>query len=248
MKLTVVGCGDAFGSGGRLNTCFHVQSRAGTFLIDCGASALIGLRRLGLDPGEIDTIFITHLHGDHFGGLPWVLIDAQHVTKRSRPLTIVGPTGTESRFTAAAETLFPRSTQIPRAFDLTFVEYDGDGRSQHVGGVMVTPFEVRHACGAPPYALRFEVAGKILTFSGDTGWVDSLYAAGADADLFICECYQYDVQTKYHLDFKTISRNLYRIGAKRTLLTHMSEAMLARTGEVAEDGFLLAEDGMVLEV
>ena len=93
MKLTVVGCGDAFGSGGRLQTCYHVEAAATRFLIDCGATTLIGFNRLGIDPNAIETIFISHLHGDHFAGLVWWLVHAQHVAKRTAPLTVVGPEG-----------------------------------------------------------------------------------------------------------------------------------------------------------
>ena len=80
------------------------------FLIDCGATTLIGLNRLGIDPNTIETIFISHLHGDHFAGLVWWLIHAQHVAKRTAPLTVVGPEGVQARFEAAAEALFPGST------------------------------------------------------------------------------------------------------------------------------------------
>src|SRR3990170_8877113 len=107
MRLTIIGCGDAFGAGGRLQTSFQVRSSRSTFLIDCGASTLIGMRRLGLEPNDIDTVFITHLHGDHFGGLPWLLIDALYVSKRTRPLVVTGPKGIEARFAIAAEALYP---------------------------------------------------------------------------------------------------------------------------------------------
>ncbi|MEL7082826.1 MAG: MBL fold metallo-hydrolase, partial [Pseudomonadota bacterium] len=83
MRLTVVGSGDAFGSGGRLQTCFHVTRPDGNFLIDCGATALIGLSRLDLDPNDVSHIFISHLHGDHFSGLVWWMLHAQYVSKRT---------------------------------------------------------------------------------------------------------------------------------------------------------------------
>lgn len=84
MQLQVLGCGDAFGSGGRFNTCFHLAGSAGTILIDCGASALIAMRRFGVEPNRIDTVFLTHLHGDHFGGLPWLILDGQLVSGRTQ--------------------------------------------------------------------------------------------------------------------------------------------------------------------
>lgn len=250
MKLTVLGCGDAFGSGGRLQTCFHVASQAGDFLIDCGATALIGMRRLRIDPNGIDTIFLSHLHGDHFAGLIWMLLDAQHVSKRSSPLTVVGPQGTEARFMAAAEALFPRSTQTERAFELRFVSYPSAPSEMplRLGAIAVTAVEVEHFSGAPPYALRFELEGKVLAFSGDTEWVEALVEAGRGADLYISECYYFDGARKFHLSYATIRANIDRMAPRRVLLTHMSEAMLERIGEVDRSRFLLAEDGLALEI
>src|SRR5262245_32422138 len=122
MKLTVVGCGDAFGSGGRLQTGYQVDWAGGRFLIDCGATVLIGLNRLHLDPNGIGTIFISHMHGDHFAGLVWWLIHAQHVGKRRVPLTVIGPPGLAERFSSAAEALFPGSSSVPRRYELHFIE------------------------------------------------------------------------------------------------------------------------------
>lgn len=247
MKLTVVGCGDAFGSGGRLQTSYYVETAATRFLIDCGATTLIGLNKLGIDPNTIPTIFISHLHGDHYAGLVWWLIHAQHVAKRTVPLTVTGPVGIEARFKAAAEALFPGSSGVQRKYDLTFLEYTRE-QPLYVGPVRVTPFEVKHASGAPPYALRLETGGKVLSFTGDTEWVESLVPAGQGADLYIMECYQFEGEPRFHTSWKTIERNLDRIGAKRVMLTHMADAMLARRSEANDPRVLLAEDGLVLDV
>jgi ribonuclease BN (tRNA processing enzyme) len=112
----------------------------------------------------------------------------------------------------------------------------------------VTPFEVRHPSGAPPYALRFEADGKVLSFTGDSEWVESLVPAGRGADLYIMECYQFDGVPRFHMSWKGIEPHLDRIGAKRILLTHMAEPMLARRSEVADPRVILAEDGLVLDV
>src|SRR5213592_4522704 len=90
MDVTVVGSGDAFGSGGRFQTCIAVGSQV---LIDRGATSLTALRQQHMDPNEIDTIVITHLHGDHFGGLPFLILDGQF-RHRTNDLTVVGPPGT----------------------------------------------------------------------------------------------------------------------------------------------------------
>ena len=123
MRLTIIGCGDAFGAGGQLQTSFHVRCRTSTFLIDCGVTTLIGMRRLGLATNDIDMVCVSHLHGDHFGGLSWLLIEAQYASKRERPLIVTGPKGIEGRFVSAAEALYPEITKCNRRFAFDFIEY-----------------------------------------------------------------------------------------------------------------------------
>lgn len=248
MKITVVGCGDAFGSGGRLQTTYFVESASTRFLIDCGATAVIGCNRLAIDPNDIPVIFISHLHGDHFAGLVWWLLHAQHIGKRTQPLQVIGPAGIEARFVAAAEALFPGCTDVPRRYDLSFREYEPGERALAVGSVRVSAYEVKHPSGAPPYALRFELDGQVLAFTGDTEWVDCLVRAGKDADLYIMECYQFDGAPRFHMAWKTIEPKLDAIGARRILLTHMAEAMLDRRHEVTDPRAILAEDGLTIRI
>ena len=79
----------------------------------------------------------------------------------------------------------------------------------------------------------------MLAFTGDTGWVEALCEVAQGADLLISECFQYDVMLPIHLDYKTIDANYERLGAKRVLLTHMGEAMLAETGKVDPSRYII---------
>ncbi|MFA5949523.1 MAG: MBL fold metallo-hydrolase [Hyphomicrobium sp.] len=247
MKLTVVGSSDAFGSGGRLQTCFHVAHARGQFLVDCGATSLIGLFRQDLNPNAITQIFITHLHGDHFSGLAWWLIHAVHVARRTTPLTIAGPAGIEERFNTVAEALFPGSTKVPRVFDLQFLEY----RTENVleaGDVRVVPYEVSHPSGATPYALRIETGGKVLSYSGDTEWVETLVPAASGSDLMICECSAFEARANFHLNWRTIEKNIDRLAARRVLLTHLGPEALANLDQIRHPLVTLAEDGLRLDI
>jgi ribonuclease BN (tRNA processing enzyme) len=244
MQIRFLGSGDAFGSGGRFHTCFLVSAETTRFLVDCGASSLIALKRFDVEPNSIDTILVSHLHGDHFGGLPFLLLDAHLVSRRTRPLTLAGPPGFCDRLHQAQEVFFPGSTGIAPKFPLTLIEMP-EQVAQTVGPLRVTPYLVEHFSGAPPYALRIEVDGRILTYSGDTEWVENLVPAARGADLFIAEAYFYDKRIKYHLDYATLRGRLAEIGAKRVILTHMSADMLARRAEVNVE---CAEDGLVLEI
>src|SRR4029453_16014863 len=102
MPITVrfVGSGDAFGSGGRFQTCIVVDGPGSRFAIDFGASSPIALARQSIDPNSIDAIVLTHFHGDHCGGVPFLLVDAMLGARRSRALTIAGPPDIPSRVTA----------------------------------------------------------------------------------------------------------------------------------------------------
>jgi len=245
MYLQFVGCGDAFGSGGRFNTCFHIVGEECNFLIDCGASSLIAMKRLGLRPNEIDVILITHFHADHFGGIPFFMLDAQFFSKRTQPLIIAGPPGLEACYKRAMETAFPGSSGTTPRFELELKELRVR-ESAGIGLLLVTPFSVNHGdVGGPFFAYRIQAEGRTIAYTGDTEWTDELVGAGREADLFIAEAYFREKQVKLHLDLATLESHLDLIRPKRLLLTHMSDEMLARTGEVA---FEAAHDGMVVKL
>lgn len=241
MRLQFIGSGDAFGSGGRFNTCFHVESADTNFLIDCGASSLVAMKRVPVDRNAIDLILVTHFHLDHFGGVPFFVLDAQLLAKRTRPLTIAGPAGLPGWYDRLFAATFPGERKLP--FELRLQEM-AIGALNRVAGLAITPFQVRHDERAGPcLAYRIELEGKILCYSGDTEWTDVLIDAARGADLFICECYTFDRVVRAHLAFSTLREKLPLIGAKRVILTHMSEDVLSRTAALA---FETATDGKVV--
>jgi ribonuclease BN (tRNA processing enzyme) len=249
MRLTVLGCGDAFGSGGRLNTCFQLDARrrddgADTrLLVDCGASAMVSMHRFGTDPDSVDAIAITHLHGDHFGGLPFLLLYLQFEAKRTRPLEIAGPPGTRQRVKDACDALFG-SIDCQWGFDLSFREW-AEGEPLSLAGVEVTPRQVYHGEGVTAFGLRLSDAGKTFAYSGDTTWVDALPALAAKADLFVVECYAFDRRLPTHTDYQTLKAHLDELTARRVVLTHMSTCMLARQDKLPLETL---EDGRVIEL
>lgn len=245
MRLQFVGCGDAFGSGGRFNTCFHLLGRNINALIDCGATSLVALNRLAIDRNAIDAIFISHFHADHIGGVPFFILEATHVLKRERPLTIAGPPGLKARYGELMEAAFPGTKSLQLRFPLTLRELE-IGRRSEVGALQVTPFHVMHDDHAGPcLGLRFEAEGKVVGFSGDTEWTDTLIDIGHEADLFVCEAYMRDKPVRSHMVLSALERRLGQIRPKRLILTHMSTDMLARRAELK---FETAEDGMIVEL
>jgi ribonuclease BN (tRNA processing enzyme) len=244
MQLHFVGCGDAFGSGGRFNTCFHVTGGRVNFLVDCGASSLPALKRQGVARDDIDLVLVTHFHGDHFGGLPFLLLDAQF-SRRTRPLTIAGPEGIEMRLKQVMEALFENSSKTRQRFDLDIASLS-PGTTTRFGEVSVTSFAVVHGeSGGPFLGYRIEAEGRIIAYTADTEWTEALIPLGRDADLFIAEAYTYDRPVKNHLSLKALAARLGDIRPKRLILTHMSDDMLERLGSLAYEA---ASDGLVLEI
>ena len=137
LELHVLGCGDAMGSGGRLHSCFLLSGASSRVLVDCGSTGLLAMKRFGVDPGSIGTVLLTHLHGDHYTGLTYFLLEARHVSKRKAPLEIAGPLGVEARLMSTLELMFPGSTEIGYPFPLTFTELQA-GKTTRVGPAATT--------------------------------------------------------------------------------------------------------------
>ena len=247
MRLTVVGCGDAFGSGGRANTCFWLETHGTTVALDFGATSLVALKRLGLDPRRLDGVILSHLHGDHFGGLPFLLLDAHFSDRGGKPLTIIGPVGTAKRLEAALEVFFTGASKNEWRFPLHVV--DLPCRTPHrFAELDVFTTEVVHPSGAPSTAVRLRDATSILVYSGDTSWTEALVDIAQGAHLCIIECYRLSGAPPAHLDLETIDTHRARFNAKRVMLTHMSAPVLDKLAEIEARDYLAAYDGLTIEI
>ena len=239
VRVRFLGSGDAFGSGGRFQTCFYVRSGATHLLVDCGASSLVAMKRFGVDPSVVDAILISHLHGDHFGGVPFFIMYSNYVARRRKPLTIAGPPGLKTRVLEAMEVLFQGSSRMDLEFGIDFVELPEESNTG-VSSLTVTPYGVVHPSGAPAYAFRISLDGKILAYSGDTEWTEALIPVARGVDLFVCECTHFENASGAHLDYRTLMDHRAELECDRIILTHMNEDMLRRIGNLGVEG---AEDG-----
>lgn len=243
MHVRFVGSGDAFGSGGRAQTCIRITADAQSMLIDCGATSLAALRAQGLDPQGVDAVAVTHLHGDHFGGLPFLILDGQFA-RRTAPLRIIGPAGIGTRLASAMDCLFPGSARVTRRFAVEVTELAPD-RSVDLGELQLRCWQVVHESGAPPYALRVEAGSSSFAYSGDTEWTPALLRAADGASLFAAEAYTFSKTVRYHLDYRTLEAHAEQITADRVVLTHMSADML---GRITDAAFPSVHDGLTFEV
>jgi ribonuclease BN (tRNA processing enzyme) len=242
MKLTVIGCGDAFGSGGRLNTCFYLHSEDGGILIDCGATSLPALKLRQISVENIDTIVLSHFHGDHYGGVPFLLLDAMS-TGRRKKITILSPPGGRERVQSLLDLLYPGTSVLPK-LNVEFLEYQS-GQSLTTDKLTLVALPVIHSEGALPHGLRIETHGKIISYSGDTSWTDALFQLSDAADLFICECNFYSTQVKGHISYEELKEKVPAFNCKQILLTHFDTEMLERLDHIS---YKCAGDGLEIIV
>ena len=243
MKLHILGCGDAFGSGGRNQSGYLVEADDRFFLLDCGPTTLLAMKRAGFDPRRLDAVFISHLHGDHFGGLPFLFIEFLYQKPRDQPLHIAGPVETEEKVRQLFRLMYGGSAakELP---PVRFHILEPD-RLATVGGIEVLPFRVPHQTQEISLGLKVQFAGKQILFSGDSAWSELFIEHARGVDLFLCECSFYDAGTGKHVRFVELAKAMPRLECKKLVLIHLGQEMLARKQELA---VTVAEDGMMIEI
>jgi ribonuclease BN (tRNA processing enzyme) len=230
LDLLFLGSGNAFAAQGRAFSSFLLNGR---YLFDCGPTVLQQLAKAGVAPGEIEAVFISHYHADHFFGLPFLLLDAKYGA-RDKDLTIVGPPGIEARTLSLLELGYPGVIDSVN-YERHYVEAR-DGFAAQVGGLSLTAARVKHVDEFECFAYRVEEAGRSLVYSGDTTLCDNLLRLVEGADVVVTECSCNDVPV--HLSPSGVEEVARRAGDAKVIVTHL-DGLQHPTGY---EGLIVAED------
>lgn len=247
-ELTFVGTADAFNSAGRGHSCYWVEDSLGCFMVDFGPTALMRCQQLNMDLSKLDGVYVTHLHGDHIGGLAMLLVHCAYKEERTRPFTVAGPPGLEGRLNALWESAYPSVIRRGLPFPLLVRTWDVPSETE-VMGRMVKTMRAQHDRYAIATSLRIEADGYSLAFSGDTGWHAGIPAFVEDVDLFICECTETDEGFWGHMSLEELIRHRSSLNVGQLLLSHLSDDSREAATVVAEKlDATVADDGLVLQL
>jgi len=213
LDLLFLGSGNAFAVG-RYWSCFLLNGR---FLFDASPIALPHLKQSGADLAELETVFISHFHADHFFGLPFLLLEYSERSDRSKPLTVIGPPTIEERLRIITETSFPHLLQKERTYDLNFVEAS-DRQEGDVAGLKWQARSVTHVDDFPCFGYRVEIGGRTLAYSGDTMMCDALVDLADGVDVFVVECTCWDGACGPHLGPDDLRELRRRLGPEPTFI------------------------------
>jgi ribonuclease BN (tRNA processing enzyme) len=239
-----LGSADAFCSGGHPQAAYLLETDGSAVMVDCGPTALLSLKQRRFDTARLDAVIVSHFHGDHFGGLPYLLLEYMWESLRDRPLIVAGPPGIEQRVWALFRALYHDVMPEQLPFELQFRELQAEVSSA-IAGFDVFPVRVPHQVEDVALALRFTVGNKRLLYSGDSPWCDRFLALADGVDLFLCECTGYEDPHGTHIDWRTLERFVPQLKCRRLVLVHLGREMRERCGAL---GVECATEGLRIEL
>ena len=234
LSITFIGVGNAFAAGG---TCWNGFLVNRTILFETPPQVLMSVQLAGVNPNDIETVVISHHHGDHFYGLPMLMLWWKWMG-RVKPVRIVGPPGTERITRDIARETFPWLFEL--TYEMEWIEAS-PGHVIDFPGMRIDPIEMVHD-DTLNICLGFasEIGGHRLGYTGDTVYCPGVEQLARWSEILVSECASVS-GNPVHMDLTTDIpkvRALLPEGA-HLILTHMDPAVAA-SGPIP--GITIAED------
>jgi ribonuclease BN (tRNA processing enzyme) len=252
-KLTVLGSGAAMSSYFKPFDYRHpaahlVQAEGKNMLLDCSGGVQGRLNQIQFDYYNLDAIFISHFHPDHFTIEPLIPAFYERALREKdhRTLSIYGPKGIGHLLTDILDKKhYPGyMDKFQEEVNLTFTDFSDQKPVTLTDKISITPFKVPHGA-SDAYSMRLQIADKVLSYSGDSGESDNLVKAAQNADLFLCEAWiglnDALADPTRHLSSHLAGKTARNSKVKRLVLTHYNgqDSVEVMVNEVRRSGFTL---------
>jgi ribonuclease BN (tRNA processing enzyme) len=194
LELTFIGTGNAFAPGG---LCWNGFVANGRYLFEAPPQALMSLHQCGIDPNQLDAVVISHHHGDHLLGLPFLMLHWKYMG-RSRPIRIVGPPETEAVVRAITSRVYPGLFE--QRYGIDWLEAR-PGQTVDLAGMALDPVEVKHDERLNVnlgFACRLD--GRRLAYTGDSALCEAVLGLARDAEVLVAECSSRDERVPLHMN------------------------------------------------
>ncbi len=234
LDLRFIGTGNAFAPGG---LCWNGFVLEGRYLFEAPPQALQSLNAMKIDANDLDAVVLSHHHGDHFLGLPFLFLQWKY-SKRTRPVRIIGPRGTKELATQIGRQVYPGL--FDTRFEIEWDELTG-GEVATAGALKVCAANVKHdqrLSGTLGFGI--EIAGRRLGYTGDSALCDAVLDLARDSEVLVSECASVDETVDVHMNLRDdvpLVRAAMKPGT-RLILTHLGPGVAAgglAGVEVAQD-------------
>jgi ribonuclease BN (tRNA processing enzyme) len=223
MELTVLGSGSTVPHPRRTSSAFWLETAGGNILLDCSATAPSRMAACGVDWPNLDTIWISHFHMDHCGGLGPLLAGLKHserikrMRERKKPLRIIGPSGLKGLVDRLSEVNNYKLLEQPIPVEV--IEVEELEKFDIVTGVEAVPMKTLHTDES--HAIHIRDGETTLVYSSDTGFDEKIATLASRVDLFILECtFVKDKPIKKHLELAEAIFLIRKAQPKRAMLAH----------------------------
>lgn len=194
LSLSFLGSGNAFAPGGLCWNGFLANER---YLFETPPQALMALNRLGVDPNAIEVVVISHHHGDHFLGLPFLLLHWKHLGRKA-PVTIVGPRGTEQVASTVSEAVYPGL--LNARYPLTWIDAT-PGTPLSLPGLELEPVAVQHDPALDcSLGYRARLGDRLLGYTGDSAICEGVLDLARTSDVLVSECASRATHNEIHMN------------------------------------------------
>ncbi|MFN3603731.1 MAG: MBL fold metallo-hydrolase [Leptonema sp. (in: bacteria)] len=211
----IIGSGNAFNTDARGHCSFLLDS---IFLIDCGPTILLKRESLNIDFSKIKVVLITHFHGDHFAGLPFLVLYFEYILKRKEILYILGPKHIKNQYWALMNLIYPN---ININFTIEFVEIQNTYTFQNY---QITPYPITHKEESIGYKI-FD-GNHSFAFSGDTILDENVYPLYDNIDVGIIELsLKENANHTSHVSLEELILNRSKIKAKKLYFNHLYDEL-----------------------